>query len=388
MNSVRKIFQFWIWDFFRYVKVLVTHFLYNYLSPKFAKFEWVKDFFVGKMYQQRGKYSRVIVNGVMVLVMVLGVTVGPSLVVNDTQAQTVLSYGLGNRIVFANDAAPTGGASQVLGLTTDRAMEVDTMTQVSDKPRAEIVEYKVEQGETLAGIAKKFGVDVDSIKWLNKGVEEKRVKAGTVLRVPPVTGVVHTVKSGETIYSVAKKYNVSAQAIVDFPFNEFTNDETFAIAIGQSLVVPDGEMPDEPIAVPRSNLAQQTTPNAGMVSATGSWIWPAAGRITQGFYSWHKAIDIANHSGGPILAADSGTVIIAGWPDNSGYGNRVVVDHGNGYRTLYGHLSKIAVVAGQTVKRGDVLGQMGSTGRSTGTHLHFEIRITSGGMMNPLSSLK
>ena len=386
MSSLKKVINYWILDFWKFVRTLIYHLILNYLSPRFAKFEGVKGFFVGKLYQQRGKYSRLIVNGAMIAVMVLGVTVGPSLVVNDTQTQAMLSSGLGNRIVFAQDVTPTDG-TQVLGLSTDKTMEVDTLTQVSEKPRAEVIEVQVEQGETLASIAKKFGVDVDSLKWINKGVEEKKIKVGMTLKIPPVIGVVHTVKAGETIYSVSKKYNVSAQSIVDFPFNEFTNDETFAIAIGQTLIVPDGEMPDEPTTVPRSNLAQQLTPNAGVVSATGSWIWPAAGRITQWFRLWHKGLDIANQNGGPILAADSGRVVVAGWPDNSGYGNRVMVDHGNGYKTLYAHMSKINVVIGQTVKRGDVLGQMGSTGRSTGTHLHFEIR-TTGGNNDPLGYLK
>jgi len=386
MSRLKETFNYWFLDFGRFVRLLMFHAVNKYLSPRFAKFEGVKSFFVGKMYQQRGKYSRLVVNGVMITVMVLGVTMGPSLVVNDTQTQAMLSSGLGNKIVFAQDVTPTGG-EQVLGLTTDSAVEIDTMTQVSDKPRAEIFEYKVEQGETLATIAKKFGVDVDSIKWLNKDLEEKKMKAGAMLKIPPVTGVVHIVRSGDTIYSLSKKYNVSAQAIVDFPFNDFTNDETFSLAIGQTLVVPDGEMPDEPVTAPRSNLAQQMTPSAGVVSATGSWIWPAAGKISQGFKAWHKAIDIANHNGGQILAADSGTVVVAGWPDNSGYGNRVMVDHGNGYRTLYAHLSKISVTVGQTVKRGDTLGMMGSTGRSTGTHLHFEIRRTNG-LSDPLAYLR
>jgi len=218
-------------------------------------------------------------------------------------------------------------------------------------------------------------------------LNEKKIKAGTVLHIPPVTGVIHTVKSGETIYSIAKRYNVSAQSIVDFPFNEFSNDETFALAIGQQLIVPDGEMPAEIISSPRSNLANQLTPNAGAVSATGNWIWPTQGTITQYYKAWHKGLDIANHGAPSILAADSGTVVVAGWLDNTGYGNRVMIDHGNGYKTLYAHMSKIAVVVGQTVRRGDVIGQMGSTGRSTGTHLHFEVR-TSVGNKDPLSILK
>ncbi len=105
-------------------------------------------------------------------------------------------------------------------------------------------------------------------------------------------------------------------------------------------------------------------------------------------FSWyHKGIDISNKSAPPILAADSGKVVVAGWPDNIGYGNRVLIDHGNGFATLYGHLAKIYVAAGQTVNRGDQIGQMGSTGRSTGTHLHFEIRKGEAAI-DPLGYLK
>lgn len=389
MYSLKIFISEWVVDFFKYLGVLLVYFTQAYLKPKFAAFEAVKTAVVGKMYQQRGKHSQLIINYSIVTVMVLSVTLGPSLIVNDSQTQAVFSLGLGSKFAFAQESSTSGavgGASQVLGLTTD-TVEIDPLTQVSDKPRADILDYTVDNGDTLASIAKKFGVDTDSIKWLNTGLNEKKIKTGTVLKIPPVTGVVHVVKGGETIYSISKKYNVSAQAVVDFPFNEFTNDETFSLAIGQQLIIPDGEMPDEPIFSPRANLAGSLTPNAGAVSATGNWIWPAAGAISQGFKAWHKGVDIANHDGGPILAADSGTVLVASWADNTGYGNRVVLDHGNGLKTLYGHMSSFSVVVGQTVKRGDKLGMMGSTGRSTGTHLHFEIR-TSGGNANPLAALK
>ena len=365
----------------------MSYFVAHHLKPRFSAFESVKSILVGKLYQQRGKHAQLIVNSVMVTVMVLSVTLGPSIVVNDSQTQAVMSLGLGNKFAFAQESSGSAETARILGLSTDSQIEMDPLTQVSDKPRADILDYTVENGDTLASIAKKFGVDTDSIKWLNKELNEKKLKLGSILKIPPVTGVVHTVKSGETIYSIAKKYNVSAQAVVDFPFNEFTNDETFAIAIGQKLIVPDGEMPDEPILSPRSNLAGLLTPNAGAVSATGNWIWPAAGSISQGFKSWHKGIDIANRGGGTILAADSGKVLVASWLDNTGYGNRVVIDHGNGIKTLYAHMSSFSVVVGQTVKRGDKLGMMGSTGRSTGTHLHFEIRSDKGNA-NPLSQLK
>ena len=384
---MKHFFNYWIKGFFEYLRLLSSHFLRHYLSPKFAVFESFKSVMVGKMYQQRGKNAQLMVNVAVLTVLVFGIALGPSLVVNDSQTQAVLASGFRNKFAFAQETTIGTDGSQVLGLSTDTQMSVDPLTQVSDKPRADIFEYTVENGDTLGSIAKKFGVDNDSILWLNKGINAKKLKPGSVLSIPPVTGVVHTVKSGETIYSVATRYNVSAQSIVDFPFNEFTNDETFALAIGQQLIVPDGEMPAEIITSPRSNLASTMTPNAGAVSATGNWIWPAAGRITQSFKAWHKGLDIANSAGGNILAADSGTIVAAGWV-NSGYGNMIMIDHGNGYVSLYGHmLASLRVKVGQTVKRGDVIGSMGSTGRSTGTHLHFEVRVAAGNR-DPLGVLK
>ena len=196
----------------------------------------------------------------------------------------------------------------------------------------------------------------------------------------------HKVKRGETIYSIAKYYSTGPQGIIDFPFNSFTNDETFELAVGQILIVPDGVKPKQKPWAPGAYIAQET-PDAGVVSATGQFIWPASGTLSQLFRWYHKGIDISNKSTPPILAADAGKVVIAGWPDGIGYGNRVLIDHGNGFATLYAHLAKIYVEAGQTVNRGDQIGQMGSTGRSTGTHLHFEIR-KNGAAVNPLGYLK
>lgn len=224
--------------------------------------------------------------------------------------------------------------------------------------------------------------------WANGLDSEKAtIKAGQLLKILPTDGIMHKVKKGETVYSVAKKYEANPQAIVDYPFNSFTDDETFALAVGQTLMVPDGIMPQVQPVSPRTSLAQTLTPDAGAVSAVGSFVWPAAGNISQGYRWYHRAIDIANRGGGAILAADSGRVTVAGWPDNGGYGNRVVIDHGNGYTTLYAHLSRVSVVPGQSVSRGDVLGSMGTTGRSTGVHLHFEIRA-GGALQNPLNYLQ
>ena len=189
----------------------------------------------------------------------------------------------------------------------------------------------------------------------------------------------------ETIYSLAKKYQANAQAVVDWPYNSFANDETFALAVGQELMIPDGVKPKEvPIVLPRY-YAQ--APAAGTVTGTGQFAWPTSGNITQTFKWYHQAIDIANRAAPDILAADAGSVIVVGWPAPWDYGNRVIIDHGNGFVTWYAHLSQIYVSAGQTVGRGQALGRMGSTGRSTGTHLHFEIH-KDGVKQDPLAYLK
>lgn len=276
--------------------------------------------------------------------------------------------------------------SSVLSASTDQY----TATEIANKDyRDKVIDYTVEEGDTIGTVAQKFGVSEDTIRWENDLGGKDVIKVGQTLKVLPVTGVSHTVKKGDTVYSIAKKYDVDAQQIVNYPFNAFVNDETFELAIGQNLMVPEGV-----VAAPASAfspLAQaprtrQITPNAGTVTASGQFIWPASGSITTNFVWYHKGIDIANRAAPNILAADSGTVVVAGWPDNWGYGNRVIIDHGNGTRTLYAHLSAIYVVPGQTVARGAAIGRMGTTGRSTGIHLHFEV-IRNGVHINPLSVL-
>ena len=340
-------------------------FVLKSLHLSFIKLEDRKGILVSALYKQRGKFARRLTHSGMATLAILGIMIAP-VIAQEFPGKNVNPWEIQN--------------NQVLSATSD-SPEIETL--VSDKVRDKILNYEVQEGDTVATIAQKFGVDQDTIRWQNSLVRDK-IKVSQNLEILPVSGVAHKVAKGDTVYSIAKKYDSDSQSIADFPFNSFSNDETFELAIGQLVIVPEGVKPAD---IPLAPRIRQITPNAGTVVASGQFAWPTAGVITQNFAWYHKGLDIANPGSPAVLAADAGRVVVSGWPDNSGYGNRVVIDHGNGYKTLYAHLSKIYVVANQTVKRGDPIGQMGSTGRSTGTHLHFEI-IQTGAHVSPINFLK
>jgi murein DD-endopeptidase MepM/ murein hydrolase activator NlpD len=354
----------WWWDIRDFLKFLVSYFTVR-VKQFFEGFEAGKGVVVEGLVVKRGRYTRPFLHTGMTGLFLVGLLLAPVI----------------SKAVSSEEEASTGGT--ILGLRQDY---METTTAVSVKPRDGVVTYIVQPGDTVSSIAKKFDVSIDTIRWQNDLASIDAIKPSQKVEVPPVTGMMHKVKRGETIYSIAKKYDVDAQQILNWPFNSYADDETFALAVGQNLVVPDGVKPAEQLWDPKRYIAR-TTPDAGVVSALGSFVWPAAGRITQRWVWYHKAIDIANRASPSILAADSGRVVVAGWPDGFGYGNRVMIDHGNGFQTLYAHLSSINVGVGQTVNRGDVIGRMGSTGRSSGIHLHFEIR-QGGSILNPLQFLK
>jgi murein DD-endopeptidase MepM/ murein hydrolase activator NlpD len=337
----------------------LTNYILRNLHISFIRMEERKGIFVTALYKQRGKLSRRLMHTGMAGVAAIGMIIAP-----------VIAQEFPGRSV---DPWNIPVATTVLSATTE---DPQTDTMVSDKMRDQVLKYEVQSGDTVSTIAQKFGISEDTIRWQNNLTSKGAIKVGQELEILPITGIAHKVQKGDTV----------AQGIVDFPYNSFSNDETFDLAIGQTVIVPDGVKPAD---IPWSGLARvkQITPNAGTVVASGQFVWPTGGTITQRFAWYHKGMDIANSAAPSVLAADAGTVVVSGWPDNFGYGNRVVIDHGNGYRTLYGHMQQIYVVAGQTVKRGDAIGKMGSTGRSTGTHLHFEV-ISSGTYLNPLSVLK
>ncbi len=352
----------------REFSVLLIRYLFKYISLSFLHLENKKSSFATMLYRQRGKYARRLMHSGMAALSAVGIVIAP-VIAQEFPGRSVDPWSI-----------PSSGS--VLSVS---AAEPDVTTELSDQTfRDKVMKYTVQEGDTLSSISQKFDISEDTVRWQNNISKNGAIKVGQELEILPTSGVLHKVQKGDTVYSVAKKYDAEPQAIVDFPFNTFANDETFELAVGQLIVVPDGVKPEAQAATPR---VRQQTPNAGSVSATGRFIWPTNGSITQKF-SWnHPGIDIANRAAPQVLAADSGKIVGAGW-DGTGYGNMIMIDHGNGYKTRYGHLQKIYVSVGQTVNRGDAIGQMGSTGRSTGTHLHFEIYTPGGNRINPLSVLQ
>ncbi len=248
-----------------------------------------------------------------------------------------------------------------------------TLADIEDRPASsEISVYVVRKGDTLSEIALMFGVSVNTIVWAND-IQRGIIHEGQTLVILPVTGVKHTVAKGETLASIAKKYKTDASEVAQF--NDL--DASASLAVGDVLIVPNVEL-----SVPAPSKPKTTSPLRGTsgTDLSGFFIWPVdGGAKTQGLHGYN-GIDIGAPRGTNVFAGAAGTVIIArtsGW--NGGYGSYIVVTHDNGVQTLYGHLSGVIVAAGQRVVQGQVVDYVGSTGRSTGNHLHFEVR----GAKNP-----
>lgn len=346
---------------------------YHYISRKARRFgtwfETNKDVIVDILMARRGGYQRPFLHLSVSVLVVAAIIAAPVLA----------SAYPGSQARALADFTPPSAVVTSLDLT-----EYGVQTQISEKPRDQIISYSVQSGDTLSTIAQKFGVSVDSIKWAND-LKRDSLKIGQEIKIPPVTGIVHKVREGDTVYSIAKKYKAEAQNIVNFPFNDFADLDTFALSVGQTLVVPDGVMPQAQPIAPRRFGGQFA---AGPLTAGGSgqFAWPTVGVMSQYPVWYHNAFDIANPSAPAITAAGDGKVISVQYL-NYGYGRHLIIDNGDGLSTLYAHMSEIYVKAGDTVSRGQVIGKMGSTGRSTGTHLHFEVR-KNGTPVNPSSYLK
>jgi len=334
-------------------------------------FELYKNILVKFFMIKRGRYSRPFLHFATMGVLTIGVIFAPFL----ATTYPVFSQ---NSSTSAKIQSPTNNSI---------AVGEDVFgTQISQKPRDKTITYTVQKGDTVSTIAQKFGISADTIRWANS-LSDDSINVGDTLQILPVTGISYKVQSGDTVYTIAKKYATDAQNIVDFPFNDFANPETFSLVSGQMLIVPGGIQPAaQPFIQPQVYIAQG--PSTSSFSGSG-FTWPVHGLITQ-FASWyHEALDLAAPYGTPIVAAKSGTVAEANTGGyNYGYGNDVVIDHGDGYKTLYAHMEAVNVTAGQQVVGGStVIGWIGMTGRTTGPHVHFELRQNNV-TINPLPYLQ
>jgi murein DD-endopeptidase MepM/ murein hydrolase activator NlpD len=282
-----------------------------------------------------------------------------------------------------------------LGDTTASLRAPNPVTNTPKRIRLNVLKYTVQSGDTVSDIADQFSVSPDSILWANPKLEDNpdMLSIGQELNIPPVSGVLYTVASGDSVQKIADKFKTSkfpsntlVTNIVNLEFNQQLHDlkpPEYALTAGQFLMVPDGSKP----YIPRVVNAYSGPLPATAARGTGNFGWPVSGRITQKFWSNHPGIDIGAPKGTPIYAADSGYVVAAGWDqERISYGFMILINHGNGFVTRYAHLSAFNVQVGDSVKKGQIVGRVGSTGNSTGPHLHFEI-INNGVRRNPFSYL-
>jgi len=273
-------------------------------------------------------------------------------------------------------------------------------TTIPQRPEVGIVKYLVQQGDTLFGIAEEFELKAETLLWGNYAILQDNphsLRPGQELNVLPVDGTYYEWNQGDQLDAVAAFFGVSAQDIIDWLGNNLPPDIDPAnpgIEPGTGLIIPGGRREFVTWSAPRITRANPAVANVagpgacGSVSdgpiGEGSFIWPTTATNLSGtpFTSYHPGIDIAGSLGNAIYASASGVVVYAGW-NNYGYGEMVVIDHGDGWQTLYAHMNDVDVACGQAVFQGNVIGGVGSTGNSTGPHLHFEMQHDVYGKVNP-----
>jgi murein DD-endopeptidase MepM/ murein hydrolase activator NlpD len=271
--------------------------------------------------------------------------------------------------VNATGESRSGSALALSGTVGSAGAEAPA-NSVRGRDLPPLVHYRVSAADTIDSLATQAGITVDTLVQVNHLTSPPLLTPGEMLVVPPVDGTMIPVEPTETLGEVARHFRMDASTIRvvnDLRLNGQLPTELFIPAISTDAVVNPTVSPDL----------------GGVHQRVIRFGWPTKGIITQYFWQFHPGIDIANDIGTPEVAADGGQVIFAGW---GSYGIYVEIDHGNGFHTIYGHMSRAVVSTGQTVSKGQLIGLMGMTGRATGPHLHFELHY-QGVPQNPLDLL-
>ena len=312
------------------------------------------------------------------------------------QSRTVTAQALAPEPTAAPDENPPQVAMPALaGSEAFSSIERDIQLKTNipaDKPRYKEVEYRVSRGDSIFAISESYKLKPETVLWANYDVlkdDPHSLAPGMVLRIPPTDGIYYQWKENDTLDKIANEFKAKVDDILNYPGNDIDLTDP-KVESGSWVMVPGGEREFVQWIVPTvargSSGTSPTNQNAcpGGAVGSGGFTWPADSQFLSGndYWSGHLGIDIAAGEGAPVYAADSGVVTMAqgGW--NYGYGNVIQIDHGNGYSTLYAHLSVIGVSACTSVGAGQWIGAAGNTGNSQGAHLHFEVR-QNGGFINP-----
>ncbi len=281
---------------------------------------------------------------------------------------------MGSQPANGGTGGPIDDISPPLQITQGNAL-VASRNPAGTLPRSyqdQIVVYTVEPGDAPGAIAEKFGISLNTLLWANNIRNANLIRVGDELVILPVTGVQYTVKKGDTLQSIVKAFKGDADEIAQF--NGLAIGES--LEPGVALIIPDGEFAPAPVP----GASQRQPRFLSLPEYAGYYMRPIfGGRKSRGVHGYN-AVDLANSCGLPVVASAEGTVILtrsSGW--NGGYGKYLVISHPNNTQTLYAHLSSIFASFGQRVAQASQIGMIGSTGNSTGCHVHFEIR----GARNP-----
>lgn len=280
---------------------------------------------------------------------------------------------------------------QFVGSGITRRLQLKT--NIPERTSNKMVQYRVQPGDSPWSIAQKFDIQPETILWANENlnVMAGNLSIGDTVNILPVDGVLHTVQDGDTLETLVRLHVTPAQEILEYFGNNFDLTKPAQLAVGQQIIIPNGVAPISWSEAQAPGMALTGGSRGGYSSevpnlGTGYFIWPVnTYTLSQEYWSGHPAVDLATDFRQPVFASDSGTVVFSGW-DDTGYGNMVIIDHGNGYQTYYSHNEANLAGAGQTVMKGQQIAESGSTGNSTGNHVDFRL-LLNGAFQNPLAYL-